>query len=593
MKKNDSMFGQIRKRDYGKRIYVGYRREERIIKRYKSIILTTYGAVAVVMLLMVLLNLFWTEKETGDFGLGTYRKVSDDWLDVNGKPMDFKKIDDYAGDGTEDIRVFYPIPEDMHGTQGLVFRTKNVYVNAYIGGRMVYGTDIAEAPFDMNSPGTKWNVLRIDEEYAGEQVELCIVQAYQDGRSKVDNFYLGDWAAVLLFVIESKGFGLLISILILVVGFFLMVADFLLNARSKGRDRSLLYLGLFAVLAAGWCLIETNIFQLFVKDIRPLQLVDNILLVMGVLPLFFYMEEIYHVFENKLICILCGIDAAYLVVITVLHMTGFQDFHQTQSGTVLNYGLVSLILGGYIIRDIFRRAKEKTGRFYLRMQTIGIICLCVGIFVDFLRYVLTDVLDRALTIRVGLLLFIICFGSGNLYRLYELIKQGYQTEIISRLAYVDGLTEVGNRTAYIEKKEELLSAENRVGLAVAMFDVNNLKKVNDSLGHSAGDELIKESARIIQRSFGSLGTVYRIGGDEFVVLFQSENPESSYERAKKLFEEELTRCNEKSSHPFAISIAHGYAYCGKTEQGDIEGLEKQADQMMYKNKREMKLAYAQ
>ncbi len=458
---------------------------------------------------------------------------------------------------------------------------------------MVYGSDVTEAPFDMNSPGTKWNVLRIDEEYAGEQVELRIVQAYQDGRSKVDNFYLGDWAAVLLFVIESKGFGLLISILIMVVGFFLVVADFLLNGRNKGGDRSLFYLGLFAVLAAGWCLIETNIFQLFVKNIRPLQLVDNILLVMGVLPLFFYMEETYHVFGNRLIRVLCGIDAAYLVVITVLHMTGFQDLHQTQNGTVLNYGLVSLLLGGYIIRDILQRAKKKTGRFYLRMQTVGIICLCVGIFVDFLRYVLTDVLDRALTIRVGLLLFIISFGSGNLYRLYELIKQGYQTEIISRLAYVDGLTEVGNRTAYIEKKEELLSMENRAGLAVAMFDVNNLKKVNDSLGHSAGDELIRESARIIQRSFGSLGMVYRIGGDEFVVLFQSEHPENSYEKAKQVFEEELARCNEEDSHPFTISIAHGYAYCEKSEQGDIEGLEKQADQMMYKNKREMKLAYAQ
>ena len=567
--------------------------EERTIKRYKGIILTTYGAVAVVMFFIILLNLFWTERGTGDFGLGTYRKVSDDWQDVNGEPMDFKKIDDYAGAGAEDIRVFYPIPEDMHGTQGLVFRTKNVYVNAYIGGRMVYGSDVTEAPFDMNSPGTKWNVLRIDEEYAGEQVELRIVQAYQDGRSKVDNFYLGDWAAVLLFVIESKGFGLLISILIMVVGFFLVVADFLLNGRNKGGDRSLFYLGLFAVLAAGWCLIETNIFQLFVKNIRPLQLVDNILLVMGVLPLFFYMEETYHVFGNRLIRVLCGIDAAYLVVITVLHMTGFQDLHQTQNGTVLNYGLVSLLLGGYIIRDILQRAKEKTGRFYLRMQTVGIICLCVGIFVDFLRYVLTDVLDRALTIRVGLLLFIISFGSGNLYRLYELIKQGYQTEIISRLAYVDGLTEVGNRTAYIEKKEELLAMENRAGLAVAMFDVNNLKKVNDSLGHSAGDELIRESARIIQRSFGSLGMVYRIGGDEFVVLFQSEHPENSYEKAKQVFEEELARCNEEDSHPFTISIAHGYAYCEKSEQGDIEGLEKQADQMMYKNKREMKLAYAQ
>ena len=545
------------------------------------------------MAVMVLLNVFWTDQATGDFGLGSFRKVDGDWLDGNGNPMDFKKIDDYAVDGAKDIRVFYPVPGDMHGTQGLVFRTKNVYVQAYVGNRMVYGTDIAEAPFDMNSPGTKWNVLRIDEEYAGEQVELRIEQAYQDGRSKVDNFYLGDWAAVFLFVIESKGFGLLISILILVVGFFLMVADTLLNAKRKERDKSLFYLGLFAVLAAGWCLIETNVFQLFVKDIRPLQLVDNVLLAMGVLPLYFYMEEAYHVFENQAIRILCGLDAVFFVGITFLHMTGYSDFHQTQNGTVLNYGLVSLLLGGYIVRDILGRRKEKTGRFYRRMQTIGITCLCVGIFVDFLRYMLSDVLDRALTIRVGLLLFILSFGSGNLYRLYELIKQGYQTEFISRLAYVDGLTEVGNRTAYIEKKEELLTMENREGLAVAMFDVNNLKKVNDTMGHGAGDELIKESARIIQRSFGSLGTVYRIGGAEFVVLFQSEHPESSYRKAKQLFEEELARCNEKGGHPFVISIAHGYAYCGKTKQEDIEGLEKQADQRMYQNKREMKLAYAQ
>ena len=229
-----------------------------------------------------------------------------------------------------------------------------------------------------------------------------------------------------------------------------------MNEKRKERDKSLFYLGLFAVLAAGWCLIETNVFQLFVRDIRPLQLVDNVRLAMGVLPLYFYMEDAYHVFENQAIRILCGLDAVFLVGITFLHMTGYSDFHQTQNGTVLNYGLVSLLLGGYIVRDILGRRKEKTGRFYRRMQTIGITCLCVGIFVDFLRYMLSDVLDRALTIRVGLLLFILSFGSGNLYRLYELIKQGYQTEFISRLAYVDGLTEVGNRTAYIEKRKNCL-----------------------------------------------------------------------------------------------------------------------------------------
>lgn len=545
------------------------------------------------MLAMVLLNLFWTEKGTGDFGLGSYEEIGDKWLDEYGNPMDFSNIDDYAGTGEEAIRIFYFIPEDMQGTQGLVFRSKNVYVSVCIGEHILYETDMAEAPFDMNSPGTKWNVVRIGQEYAGEQLELRVVQAYQDGRAKVDNFYLGDWAAVLLFVIGSKGFGLFVSILIFFVGLFLVAADFLLNARNRGKGRSLVYLGLFAVMAAGWCLIETNVFQLFVNNTRPLQLVDNMLLVMAVIPLFFYMEETYHVFENKIIRILCGAETVYLVFVLIMHVTGYRDFHQTMKGNVFAYGLVSILMGGYIICDIVRRRKEKTGRLYLRMQTAGITCLCVGIFIDFIRYLRMDVLDRALTVRVGLLLFIISFGSGNLYRLYGLIKQGYQAEIISRLAYVDGLTEVGNRTAYIEKKEELLSTKSDTGLAIAMFDVNNLKKVNDSLGHSAGDELIKESARIIRKTFGSLGAVYRIGGDEFVVLFQSEDPENSYEKVEREFMEELEHCNAEGNYPFAISIAHGYACCGNLADGDIEGLEKQADQMMYKNKREMKLAYVQ
>lgn len=52
--------------------------------------------------------------------------------------MDFSRIDDYVGTGEEAIRVFYPIPKDMHGTQGLVFRSKNVYVKGYIGDRLMY-----------------------------------------------------------------------------------------------------------------------------------------------------------------------------------------------------------------------------------------------------------------------------------------------------------------------------------------------------------------------------------------------------------------------------------------------------------------------
>lgn len=88
----------------------------------------------------------------------------------------------------------------------------------------------------------------------------------------------------------------------------------------------------------------------------------------------------------------------------------------------------------------------------------------------------------------------------------NVVKLGARSEMISQLAYKDGLTGVGNRTLFKERLAELEENKNYVNeILFVMFDVNDLKYINDKMGHTVGDELIMKGATIINESFCNFG----------------------------------------------------------------------------------------
>lgn len=87
------------------------------------------------------------------------------------------------------------------------------------------------------------------------------------------------------------------------------------------------------------------------------------------------------------------------------------------------------------------------------------------------------------------------------------------------LAYTDAMTQVHNRAAFDLMAQQLTHA-HFPRLTLIMADLNNLKQVNDTLGHPAGDRLISSLVRCLKESFGHLGEIYRYGGDEFIVLIK-------------------------------------------------------------------------
>ena len=152
-------------------------------------------------------------------------------------------------------------------------------------------------------------------------------------------------------------------------------------------------------------------------------------------------------------------------------------------------------------------------------------------------------------------------------------------ELQTRYAYYDQMTTLRNRRAYSEKLEEY-AVEMPSDCWAVMLDINSLKKMNDTFGHEAGDELITSTAECLRRSFEGIETIYRIGGDEFCVISNGSEEEIT-NGLKKL---EKICADWKGKYVRGISIAYGYATA--KEFSDFVSLLKAADNRMYafKNK---------
>ena len=150
-------------------------------------------------------------------------------------------------------------------------------------------------------------------------------------------------------------------------------------------------------------------------------------------------------------------------------------------------------------------------------------------------------------------------------------------------ANIDALTGVKNKHAYLlaETQMDRQIAEHRQSpFAIVIFDVNDLKKVNDTVGHQAGDQYLRDACKIICDIFDH-SPVFRVGGDEFAVVAQGKD----YARIDALLQK-VSDYNEGASRTGGIIIA-----CGMAKYEDdscVAPVFERADKNMYENKNSLK-----
>ena len=151
-----------------------------------------------------------------------------------------------------------------------------------------------------------------------------------------------------------------------------------------------------------------------------------------------------------------------------------------------------------------------------------------------------------------------------------------------RLARVDALTRIPNVRRFREQAELELRRAQRTGepLSVAIFDVDDLKVVNDRFGHAAGDDLLIAVARAWMHAVRSTDLIARLGGDEFAILLPDTSAEAALVALKKGREAALVAIGE-GGWPASLSIGAVTFLGGDAE---VEALLRHADSLMYEVK---------
>ncbi len=533
---------------------------------------------------------FTRQSDTVEDGVSDYINISSDWtLDREGTMQaDLGRLGEYMDEDTGILSIYHRLP-DMKGDESLVYRSKDVYTKLLVDDTVVYETNVYDSKFYNRSPGNLWNVAKFHADSSGRLVEMQIYMVYDTNAVTVDSTLWGDKTDIILTFCKEKIFGVAVSLLMMIIGLVLIAFD-LMPAYIHARKRhGMVWLGLYAALIGVWSLIETNAVQFFVDDMRILQLIDNMIMIVGSMPLLLYLNCEYQIFKFRFMRLFCYADAAYILVSATMQLSGVNDLHGLLPGAMLTMVVSCVTLLVWVVFRLKNMVKGHQPILNYVLQLSGLCSLWISALLEMMRYSQSDHMDRAGYLRVGMLVFIICLAVSSQLETYRLLENGLKFDIISSLAYSDGLTGLGNRTAYLEQLEAYASGETGISkLGIVFLDVNNLKKVNDNQGHEKGDELITVAARIISDSFGKLGKSYRIGGDEFCVLMTGLGLQDMYERGLLEFQKLVDEANKAKWYTYEIQIANGFSICDMIERQKIDEAVMAADGAMYANKKMLK-----
>jgi len=162
-----------------------------------------------------------------------------------------------------------------------------------------------------------------------------------------------------------------------------------------------------------------------------------------------------------------------------------------------------------------------------------------------------------------------------------------ELKLEKELARRDELTGIKNKTAYIELETSMQgNIDNGVdylNFAIVVCDMNNLKHINDTQGHSAGDECIQASARLLCNIFVH-SPVFRVGGDEFVVFLHGND----YSARNELMDKLRSQVQENKKKHSRIILAVGMAEYDSENDSFVSEVFERADKEMYEDKKKLK-----
>lgn len=481
------------------------------------------------------------------------------------------------------------LPEDWELTEAVLrLYIRHSALEVYVDEGLIY-----EYGFDRihehKTVGSGYQLINFPQEYKGKTLKIQMYLAEDKVFTKLDSVQIYPWENAYRVIMTENRLPLFFGGFLFIFGLSVCIMTIFAIVFSRKYVR-LLCISVFSLCMGLWTVCYYRVLIVFAIPLYSMSLMEHIAFYMAPFPLLLYLRDDVISLGKKVFRILYRILLiTYILAFgTAMALHTFDIVHLAAMLPYIVVLLVLCLLFSFVVEVLNFRGSKTQNRLYL----LGVVLIVFCIGYDLTGYVWERYLGDSSLMAVkgvssiGVLGFITLLFISFYIEITRKMMQDLERNSLIKSAYTDELTQLHNRRYCMEHMREL-QEEKITDYAVFCFDVNNLKMVNDTYGHGKGDILIKSAGEVLAETFEDYGVVARMGGDEFISVIHTSDQEIIRELMER-FQENVRRKNQQITD-LDLSIACGFALGNETGQ-EIEKVYQRADNRMYENKKEMKMA---
>lgn len=550
-------------------------------KKWTDIIFVAFLSAVTVLVIVFM----WIGRDAQDVGFFEKYNVASlisDWyvydLDTTeSKPTYLPAEFDIEAGETLVLKRFL---ENIDDGEVLCFRTEHTSVRVTVDGKEIYSFGWNEEIKLGDSPGSVWNVVALNKEYRGKVISIELNCPYSKYSGNVTDIIKGESGDVYLYILEDSLPSLITNMVFLVLGITLIVI-FALGMREL-KLRAILYLGIYLLVNALWGLAESRFLQFEYGNAFVMNMFNFLMFVTAPVCMVTVLQALNLIKKHS--GIVYGIVFGSSALVILLQLLEFADFFET-----IELVHISIFCAcGIIFYDNYMEFRNKKLKGFGYVFS-AFVALFVSLIMDMIVFYTFGSRENGFYFRIGTMIFVIILGVWSMKQALAVHKNTAQREAVMKMAYTDNLTGLYNRRSF---DDELSSLEHdKVKAVIVMIDLNNLKTINDQLGHQSGDTAIKAISRRLKVFMDKYNEkCFRTGGDEFCVICRHITVNEVISVCERI-NGELNKSDEVQGA--RLSMAYGYKVYEPHSIYSVEQVVKQADEQMYIKKQKMKQEMAQ
>ncbi len=513
------------------------------------------------------------------------------WRNENGVEIDIENLSQLSAIVSENgYSLFHTVEEDYDDVY-IAFKNSFADTDIFVNQNKVYSTNEHSYPmekslFSIDGASPQFHYTGIGDIVKGDVIRIDVKFICDSELYGIRNVILGSSGEIISTVFRSDLLGIVLCIALFCMGIILIM--FYFAFRKAVSLHGVHYAGAFAVLASVYSISGSILLSsLEIVGADSLCIIRCLAYVTMFMPfILFFMENTKFRVSDRILQVASVIQAVVIAAIYILGISGAANIYRTRIIADISMLVQLLLILGVLIFDLNKNNEKRSTDF----SFIAIYLIFLGMIAA--QFVFGSGSSIPIIFVFSCLFFIISVLVMSMFSFSKAFELSNEAEKMGKIAFTDGLTGVGNIAAFKKKLNHLEVVKvNYKSIGIVQFDINNLKTINDTLGHEMGDKLITDGSAMINKCFGGVGSVYRTGGDEFVAVVCCENAFKLCNEAILKFEMAIDEYNSDDSHRFLLQIAYGAEFYN-SEFSDqyltLREVQKLADKKMYENKNELK-----